>query len=140
MQRTAIRAALFSALMFGFPTTMCFASSLCRDPNQRSVEIGGNFAEGWVGKHNKPLVHAEVLLYSSSGKIIWSGITDDKGTFSTSELLPGDYRIVVSGWGSAHILLNPDLDRQWREKYGQASDWWLILSDHNCISYMQHGN
>ena len=84
MQGKAIRTVpLLSALIFGFLTSMCLAASVCADPNQRSVEIGGNFAEGWVGKHNKPLVHAEVLLYSSSGKIIWNGITDEKARSAT---------------------------------------------------------
>ena len=105
----------------------------CPDPAQRGVTIGGNTIHGVVERlHHETAKVQEVNLYSSSGKMVWKGKTDEEGMFTTGRMPPDDYRIVISGWGSANVTLKSDLD--------QGADWHLVLHGTACIFYIMTKN
>ena len=111
-------------------TSMSLAASRCPDPRLRQAAIGGDAIRGGVLLHKKPLKFAQVRLYFSSGETAWVGTTDQYGAFTTDKLLPGDYRLEVSGWGSTRVRVNPELDRGFG---GQTPTWSLLLSDNACV-------
>jgi hypothetical protein len=97
----------------------------------RQATIGGDRIAGGVMLDKKPLKFALVRLYSSSGKTVWIGTTDENGRFAINKMPPGDYHLKVSGWGSTIVHLNPGIDRAG----DQVGIWNLFLEDNACISW-----
>ena len=128
------RGAFLLALILA--VTLCNAASRCPDPKQQEAAIGGNTINGGVVLHKKPVKFAKVRLYSSSGETAWIGKTDKDGTFRTTQLPPGDYRLEISGWGSTTIHLNPEMDKGLRQTPG----WNLFLIDNACVATIQSMN
>ena len=120
----------WSAFTLILATSLGFAASHCPDPRLRQAAIGGDTIRGGVLLHKKPLKFSRVRLYSSSGKTAWIGTTDKNGTFTTSRMPPGDYRLEVSGWGIATVQLSPELDKG---TGNQIPAWSLILIDNACV-------
>jgi hypothetical protein len=132
----------------------------CPDPAMRETTIGGNGIIGHVlqrhekavpnGKQ-KPLSSARVDVYSvtpfdgTAGLLVHSlsaeeshvvaVFTNEDGTFDSGVLAAGDYRLEVSGWGSATVHLNPDLGKD-----GFGAIYWVDLLDDGCIGAGQSGN
>ena len=119
-------AAVATALL----TFLSLAAARCPDPRLQDATIGGNTITGGVVLHKKPLRHAEVRLYFSSGEIAWTGKTDKNGRFGTSELKPGDYRIEIRGWGTTKIHLDPEVDKEFMQK----PEWGLLFVDNACVA------
>jgi hypothetical protein len=115
------------------PATLCNAASRCRDLKLQEPAIGGNTINGGVVLHKKPVKFANVHLYSSSGETAWIGKTNKDGTFKTAQLPPDDYRLEISGWGSATIHLNPEIDKGFR----QTPVWNIPLIDNACVATIQ---
>jgi hypothetical protein len=115
------------------PATLCNAASRCPDLKLQEAAIGGNTINGGVVLHKKPVKFANVHLYSSSGETAWIGKTDKDGTFKTAQLPPDDYRFEISGWGSATIHLNPEIDKGFR----QTPVWNILLIDNACVATIQ---
>lgn len=107
----------------------CYAQH-CPDPNSQRAEIGGNAINGSVELHSKPLKSAQVRVLSS-GKISWTGLTDDNGSFHVKGLRPGTFRLAVKGWGSATVRINPELTKPFGN--GQLPYYWVRLVDNECI-------
>ena len=110
--------------------SFCFAGAHCPDPRLREAAIGGDTITGYVVQHKKPLTFAIVRLYSSPGKTAWVGTTDKNGSFTTTRMPPGEYRLAVAGWGSTRVQLNPELDKGFG---GQIPAWHLSLMDDACV-------
>ena len=112
-------------------TTLCNAAPRCSDPRLRQAIIGGDTITGGVLIHKKPLKFAQVRLYSSSGTTAWNGRTDKNGRFAINKVLPGVYRLEVSGWGSTTVQLKPELNKG---PFGQIPAWDLMLIDNACVA------
>jgi hypothetical protein len=97
----------------------------------RLAIIGGDTITGGVLIHKKPLKFAQVRLYFSSGNTVWKWRTDKNGRFAINKVLPGVYRLEVSGWGSTTVQLNPELNKG---PFGQRPVWDLLLIDNACVS------
>jgi hypothetical protein len=69
-------------------------------------------------------------LYFSSGKTAWVGMTDKSGNFASTKIMPGNYRLEVSGWGNTAVELNRKLDQL---PNGQTLAWNLSLTDDACV-------
>ena len=119
----------WSGLLVIFVTSLCLASP-CPNPALRQAAIGGDTITGFVSLHNGPLRFAQVRLYFSSGKAAWHGKTDKDGMFTVAKIPPGDYRLVVQGWGRTTVQLNPELDKE----FIQTPVWNLSLEDDECVS------
>jgi len=124
----------WSALTVILATSLCVAAPRCPDPELRQATIGGDSITGGVLLHKEPLKFARVRLYSSSGKSGWIGTTDKNGRFIINKMPPGDYRLEVSGWGSATVHLNPEVDKG---HGGQIPAWGLLLGDNACVVTME---
>ena len=107
----------------------CYAQH-CPNPNLQRAEIGGDAINGSVELQSGPLKLVQVRVLSS-GKISWSGLTDDNGMFHVKGLRPGTYRLAVKGWGSATIRINPNLTKSFGN--GQQPYYWVRLLDNECI-------
>jgi hypothetical protein len=118
------------ALTLIFAVSAGDAVPRCPDPRLRRATIGGDIIIGGVVSHTKPLKFAQVRLYFSSGKTAWKGATDKNGRFAITRMLPGFYRLEVSGWGSTTVHLSPKLDKL---SNGQIPAWNLILIDNACV-------
>jgi len=131
-------------------------SAACRDPLLRRATIGADGIRGAVVSGQKPLQNAAVRLYSS-GSLIWTGATHEDGTFEIPihtltftlpcafaraffcpsadtadtflETVPATYKLVVAGWGSVEVTVDPRLDR---EQF-QRAQWSLLLLDGPCV-------
>jgi hypothetical protein len=114
-------------------TSLSFASH-CPDLRLRQATIGGDAITGYVILRNGPLKSAQMRLYDSSGKTAWVGLTDKHGGFSITHLRPDTYRLEVSGWGTAKIRLNPELDKL---STGQVPVWGVELMDNECVGSSQ---
>jgi hypothetical protein len=112
-------------------TTLCDAAPRCPDPRLRLAIIGGDTITGSVLIHKKPLKFAQVRLYFSSGTAAWSGRTDKNGSFAINKMLPGVYRLEVSGWGTTLVQLKPELNKG---PFGQTPAWNLMLIDNACVA------
>ena len=112
-------------------TTLFNAAPRCPDPRLRLAIIGGDIITGGVLIHKKPLKFAEVRLYFSSCTSAWNGRTDKNGRFAINKMLPGVYRLEVSGWGSTTVQLKPELDKG---PFGQTPAWDLMLIDNACVA------
>ena len=112
-------------------TTLCNAAPRCPDPRLRLAMIGGDTITGSVLIQKKPLKFAQVRLYFSSGTTAWSGRTDKNGRFAINNMLPGVYRLEVSGWGSTAVQLKPEFNKG---SFGQTPAWDLMLIDNACIA------
>lgn len=112
-------------------TTLCNAAPRCPEPKLRLAIIGGDTITGGVQIHKKPLKFAQVWLYFASGAPAWSGRTDKDGRFAINRLLPGVYRIEVSGWGSTAVQLRPELNIG---PFGQTLAGDLMLIDNFCVA------
>ena len=112
-------------------TTLCNAAPRCPDPRLRLAIIGGDTITGGVLIHKKPLKFAQVRLYFSSGTTAWNGRTDKNGRFAINKMLPGVYRLEVSGWGSTAVQLKPELNKG---PFGQTPAWDLMLIDNACVA------
>jgi len=118
------------ALALILATSLCTAESHCPDPRLRQAAIGGGTIAGSVMLHKGPLKFAQVRLYFSSGKTAWVGTTDNNGRCAITRMLPGNYRLDISGWGSTTIQLSPKLDKL---SNGQIPTWDLSLIDNACV-------
>jgi len=114
-----------------FVTSICFASQ-CPDPRLRQATIGGDAIDGSIVLQKKPMRFAQIQLYFSSGKTAWVGTTGKDGTFHITHLQPGTYRLVVRGWGSTKIRLDPKLTKLGN---GQIPRWSVQLMDNECVAY-----
>lgn len=118
------------ALALILAASLCDAAPRCPDPRWRQAKTCCETISGDVVLQQKPLTSAAVRVYSSLGKIAWTGATDSNGRFKTTKLPPGKYRLEVDGWGSTVVQLNPELD----EGFGGAVHIWsLILIDNACV-------
>jgi hypothetical protein len=115
-------------------TTLCNAAPRCPDPRLRQAIIGGDTITGGVLIHKKSLKFAQVRLYVSSGTTAWNGRTDKNGRFAIDKMLPGVYRLEVSGWGSTTVQLKPELNKG---PFGQIPAWDLMLIDNACVATME---
>jgi len=77
------------------------------------------------------LKFAQVRLYVSSGTAAWSGRTDKNGSFAINKMLPGVYRLEVSGWMTTVVQLKPELNKG---PFGQTPAWNLMLIDKACVA------
>jgi hypothetical protein len=118
----------WSGMLLIFVASLCVASS-CPDPALRQATIGGDTITGFVSLHSGPLKFAQVRLYFPSGKTAWVGKTDKDGVFTVDKMPPGHYRLVVRGWGSTTVQMNPELDK----RFIQTPVWTLSLQDHECV-------
>lgn len=119
----------WSGFLLILVTSWCLASP-CPNPAWREAVIGGDTITGSVLLHNGPLKFAGVRLYFPSGKTRRVGKTDKDGMFTLAKMPPGRYRLLVRGWGSTTIELNPELDKH----FIQTPVWSLLLEDHECMS------
>jgi hypothetical protein len=119
----------WSGFLLIFVSSLCLSSS-CPPPALRQAAIGGDTISGVVLLDNGPLKFAQVRLYFSSGKTAWNGKTDKDGRFTIAKMPPGHYRLVVRGWGSTTVQLNPEIDK----RFIQDPVWNLSLQDHECVS------
>ena len=122
------------ALTLMLAASLCFAAHRCPDARLRQATIGGDTITGGVVLHKKPLKFAQVRLDSSSGKTVWTGITDKNGRFATNKMPPGGYRLEVSGWGSTTVHLSPEVDKGFG---GQTPAWSLLLIDNACVTTIE---
>ncbi len=103
----------------------------CDDPQLRSAVIGGDLLQATALRApGKPIRFAKVRLYLSD-KLVWAGAADRDGAFTISGLRSGRYRLVVGGWGSAIVDIDP--------KFGELSSYQrpsytLQLFGHGCIA------
>jgi hypothetical protein len=102
----------------------------CPDTNLRVAKIGEDVIGGTVERKHKPLKVAFVRLYSGD-KLIWHGTTDKKGRFEISHLGVGEYRLDVSGWGSAKVEIKSELSLTGLH---QRPTYSLLLVDDQCIA------
>jgi len=110
-------------------TTLSLAAS-CPDSNSRVAKIGGDVIGGTVELKHKPLKLASVRLYSGD-KLIRHGATDNRGRFEIDHLGFGEYRLVVSGWGSANVEIKSELSLTGLH---QRPTYSLLLLDDQCIA------
>jgi len=108
--------------------------SACTDPAQRHATIGGAGAiAGYVYPDGtldgEPLKFAEVHVYSSSGQLAYVGKTDKNGWFTTGSLYPGNYRVVIDGWGRTSVRLRLALT----EGEGLPGISSLLLVENECV-------
>ena len=122
----------WSVLSVILASSLCTAGSHCPDPTQRQATINGqSFIAGSVYRDatgQKPLKFARVQVYSSLVQPGYTGETDKDGWFTTGPLLEGNYRLVVSGWGSTTVRLSPE-----QEHVELGGGHALILRDHECV-------
>ena len=135
--QVSFRSAIFTGvhvktLCMSFAVLLCCAtvSAQCPDPALRSAKIGGSVIDAHVVIARKPLRSALVVLVSA-GKTVWTGITDNAGAFRVDHLPQGEYKLSVTGWGSANIRLG----RSDMELGHQQGYWTLTLSDHGCVKW-----
>jgi hypothetical protein len=124
MRKLLILLCASSALAFG---------STCPDVNLREAKIGGDAISGSVQLRHRPLKKASVRLYLGK-KLLWIGATDSNGRFEVDHLAHDNYRLVVSGWGSAEIELKPELDLTGLH---QRPSYSLLLIDQECIAAIE---
>jgi hypothetical protein len=122
------------ALTAVLAVSVSVAAARCLDPKLKEAVIGGNTINGGVILHEKPLRFSKVRVHASSRETAWIGKTDKDGTFKTTQLPPGDYRLKISGWGSTAVRLTPELDRG---PFGQVPAWNLLLIDNGCVATIQ---
>ena len=84
------------------------AFSRCHDPKGREVAIDEDTISGIVFQNGEPLRHAQVKVYSSTGKTAWVWRTDQDGKFTTPKLRRGAYRVDITGWGSALVKVGAE--------------------------------
>ncbi len=132
----------------------------CPDPKMRETTIGGDSITGNItqreekvlydGKY-KPLSFARVDVYSlgpfqqmaqlpvhslpDGGSHVVTVFTRENGAFDSGVLAGGDYRLEVSGWGSATVHLRSDLGKE-----GFGTFYWVELNDSGCIGSGESGN
>lgn len=65
------------------------------------VQTTGALAADVVGSvttvNGQPVVHAQVVVLNASGKVVATGITQADGTYSVTNLPPGDYTVKLAG-------------------------------------------
>jgi hypothetical protein len=133
----------YCALLLLLCWSLIATASQCPDGYAHKLTIGGKVLYGSVLRHaDKPPVEpvkpAKVTVYSSAGKKVYVGVTNDSGEFgSTGVLSAGDYHIVVDGFGDYYVTLDP--------KEGDTGGpdslfFTLWLADHGCASFMANGN
>jgi hypothetical protein len=106
----------------------------CPNPDGRQVTLGDQgviecqivLPKGIV----KPRGGHKVSVYSSTSKKVYEGVTDDNGEFTIGHLSPGHYRIVVDGFGSYNVAVDPKDEGP----INQSSGFMLWLTDQNCIA------
>jgi hypothetical protein len=120
----------WSGIFLLFATSLCFAASHCPHTRLRHTAIGGHTIQGNVLRHHKPLKFAQVQLYFSSGKNRMGRDNGRKGLVHHRSRAPGHYRLVVRGWGSTTVQLNPELDKGFG---AQTPTWDISLIDNACV-------
>ena len=110
--------------------SLCNVTHRCPDPRLRQAINGGDTISGGVLIHKKPLKFAQVRLYFSSGTTAGNGRTDENGRFTIKKVLPGVYRLEISGWGITAVQLKPELNKG---PFGQTPVWNLLLFDNACV-------
>ncbi len=104
--------------------------------------VGGDNLHGFVLRHaDKPPAEtaksAKVTVYSA-GKRVYAGVTDNNGEFGTGVLPAGDYRIVVDGFGTYKVKLDPTLGMD--GGIGSPGDFTLYLTDRGCVWHSEGHN
>ena len=117
------------------------AGEQCADGFRNPIAIGGHVLYGFVFRQaNKPVEavkFAMIAVYSLAGKKIYAGVTNKDGEFGTGTLPAGDYRIVVDGFGSYQVKLDPRIDATG----GPDSPFFTLwLVENGCVSYIANGN
>jgi hypothetical protein len=118
------------ATLMVFITTTFSLATACPDTNLRVAKIGGDVIRGAVELKHKPLKLASVRLYSGD-RLIWHGAADKRGRFEIDHLGFGEYRLVVSGWGSANVEIKSELSLTGLH---QRPTYNLLLLDDQCIA------
>ncbi len=113
----------------------------CPDPAQRHTTIDGPaviaghvYPDGTL--YGKPLKFAEVRVYSSLGQSVYIGKTDRDGWFITGLLPPGNYRLVIAGWGTTAVRLRPVNEGSG----GLGGSPVLLLTENECVLPPVGGN
>ena len=121
--------ALWVAFVVCLSSMSARAGSRCNDPKGREVAISGDTISGIVFQNGKPLKHAQVKIYSSTGKTAWVWSTDQEGKFTTPKLRRGAYRVNITGWGTALVKVGAE-----QEQLGQQTiNWTVDFGDGGCV-------
>lgn len=64
---------------------------------QASLALAAEVVGSVTTVNGQPIVHAQVLVLNASGKVVASGITQTDGTYSVTNLPPGDYTVKLAG-------------------------------------------
>jgi hypothetical protein len=105
-------------------------ASQCPNADLREAKIGGDAISGHVEAKRQPVKSVAVRLYMGRN-LVWRGTTDSNGAFEINRLQHGQYRLVVSRWGSATIELKSELSQTGLH---QQPVFNLTLSDRECLS------
>ena len=62
--------------------------------------IRGSLQADLIAGNPRPYVSLRLL---SADKTVWRGRSDEHGDFEIKSLLPGRYRLLVTGWGSLEV-------------------------------------
>lgn len=101
----------------------------------RKAVIDGETMQGVVLHRHRPVSFVSVRVYVAK-KVVWTGKTGKDGTFETSHLEIGEYRVVISRWGAAEIKIRPEAVNG----FGQKSYFTLLFSDNNCVGAIEVTN
>jgi len=115
----------------------------CPSPGMMQTTVGGNYLEGLVFRRaDRPSAEAvkstKVIVYSSAGKRVYTGVTNNDGEFRTCGLQGGDYRIVIDGFGDYYVKLDPKLGKD--GGIGSPGVFTLYLTDYGCVWHSHSGN
>jgi hypothetical protein len=122
--------------------SLAAAGEQCPDGFQNPIAIGGNVLYGFVLRHAdkppvEPVKSTKISVYSSARNKIYAAVTSKDGEFYTGTLPAGDYRIVVDGFGSYQVKLDPRIDATG----GADSPFFTLwLVENGCASYIENGN
>lgn len=64
---------------------------------QATVALAADVVGSVTTINGQPIVNAQVVVLNASGKVVASGITRADGTYSVTNLPPGDYTVKLAG-------------------------------------------
>ncbi len=131
----------FASVLISF-CCLTVAAKECPAGFARQITIGGDVSEGFVLRNAytprvKAVPSAAITVYSSAGKKVYANVTDKDGKFGAGVLPPDEYRIVVDGFGSYKVKLDPKVG----DTGGPDRPFFTLwLADNGCASFIANGN
>ena len=91
---------------------------------QAAVALAAEVVGSVTTVNGQPIVHAQVVVLNASGKVVASGITQADGTYSVTNLPPGDYTVKLAGVsGSGPVAAGGSQVEAQLQGAGQTINW-----------------